>query len=55
METRKAVSNTTIVGLYLVAIIAANLLVAKFGPAISIVNAFLFIGLDLTARDKLHY
>lgn len=40
--------------LYLAAIVAANLLVASFGPAISIVNALLFIGLDITARDRLH-
>lgn len=42
------------VALYLVAIVAANLLVAWFGPAMTIVNAFLFIGLDLTSRDRLH-
>jgi hypothetical protein len=40
--------------MYLSAIVAANLTVAYFGPAWSIVNAFLFIGLDLTARDRLH-
>ena len=40
--------------LYLVAIVLANLSVATFGPAVTIINAFLFIGLDLTARDKLH-
>ena len=40
--------------LYLLAIILANLTVAAFGPAVTILNAFLFIGLDLTARDKLH-
>lgn len=40
--------------LYLGAIVAANLITAKFGPSASIVNAFLFIGLDLTSRDKLH-
>ena len=40
--------------LYLSAIVAANLLVARFGPSIAIVNAFLFIGLDLTTRDGLH-
>ena len=40
--------------MYLVAIVAANLSVAYFGPSATIVNAFLFIGLDLTARDKLH-
>ena len=43
--------------LYLIAIILANLSVAIFGrnfPQITIVNALLFIGLDLTARDQLH-
>ena len=40
--------------MYLGAIVAANLTVYYFGPAWSIVNAFLFIGLDLTARDRLH-
>lgn len=40
--------------LYLVSIIAANLLVAAYGPTVAILNAFLFIGLDLTARDNLH-
>lgn len=40
--------------MYLAAIVAANLLVAAFGPAVTIANAFLFIGLDLTARDRLH-
>ena len=40
--------------LYLGAIVLANLSVAHFGPAVSIINAFLFIGLDLTSRDALH-
>lgn len=40
--------------MYLVAIVLANLTVAAFGPRMVIVNAFLFIGLDLTARDRLH-
>lgn len=40
--------------MYLGAAILANLSVAYFGPGSTIVNAFLFIGLDLTARDKLH-
>lgn len=39
---------------YLAAIIAANLLTARFGPAFSIVSAFVFIGLDLVSRDRLH-
>lgn len=45
---------TMIVALYLSAIIAANLTVAWWGPSVTIINAFLFIGLDLTARDRLH-
>lgn len=40
--------------MYLVAIVLANVSAAIFGPAITIVNAFFLIGLDLTARDKLH-
>lgn len=40
--------------MYLGAILAANLLVVRFGPAVTVLNAFLFIGLDLTARDRLH-
>ena len=39
---------------YAVAITLANLLVATFGPSISPINAFFFIGLDLTLRDWLH-
>lgn len=43
-----------IVVAYLAAIVAANLSVAYFGPSAVIWNAFLLIGLDLTARDRLH-
>jgi hypothetical protein len=43
-----------LIATYLVAVIAANLLVAAYGPAVSILCAFAFIGLDLTARDHLH-
>ena len=39
---------------YAAAMIAANLSVATFGPAISPLNAFLLIGLDLSLRDWLH-
>lgn len=42
------------IALYLMAIIAANLLIAHFGPSAVYVVAFVFIGLDLTSRDKLH-
>lgn len=40
--------------MYLAAIVAANLSSTYFGSTASILNSFLFIGLDLTARDKLH-
>jgi hypothetical protein len=43
-----------LVGLYIAAITAANLLVAAFGPAVSPFNAFFLIGLDLSLRDRLH-
>ena len=43
-----------LIGMYLAAIVAANLSVAAFGPAVSIANAFIFIALDLTSRDRLH-
>lgn len=39
---------------YLAAIVAANLLVAAYGPSVIIANAFLLIGLDLALRDYLH-
>lgn len=39
---------------YLAAIVAANLLVVALGPAVTILDAFLLIGLDLTLRDRLH-
>lgn len=43
-----------LIGIYLVAIISANLLTTKFGAWFSIINAFVFIGLDITTRDYLH-
>lgn len=39
---------------YLMAIVVANLLAVRFGPGITIFNAFIFIGLDITVRDYLH-
>jgi uncharacterized PurR-regulated membrane protein YhhQ (DUF165 family) len=39
---------------YVAAMVLANLSIAAFGPWISPLNSFLFIGLDLTLRDKLH-
>jgi len=40
--------------MYLCAVVLANLSVSAFGPSVAILNAFVFIGLDLTARDYLH-
>ena len=40
--------------LYLAAIVIANLTLAAFGPAALYFNAFVWIGLDLSCRDRLH-
>jgi len=47
-------SHRLLVGIYLAAIVAANLLAARYGPWATVIWAFLFIGLDLTTRDRLH-
>lgn len=39
---------------YIAAIAIANVSVAVFGPPVILLNAFLWIGLDLTTRDVLH-
>jgi len=43
-----------LIGVYLVAIIIANLLVAHFGTNAVLPIGFFLIGLDLTTRDSLH-
>lgn len=40
--------------MYLVAAVAANTAIAYFGPRALVVSAALFIGLNMTVRDKLH-
>lgn len=45
---------TIAIMIYAAAMTLANLSVAAFGPAISPVNAFVLIGLDLALRDWLH-
>jgi uncharacterized PurR-regulated membrane protein YhhQ (DUF165 family) len=40
--------------MYLVAVVAANLAIAHFGPAATPFVAFVAIGLDLSSRDALH-
>lgn len=47
-------SLTIAILIYAAAMTLANLSVAAFGPAISPVNAFVLIGLDLALRDWLH-
>ena len=42
------------IALYLFGIVAANLIVAHFGAWITPLTGFVFIGLDITTRDKLH-
>lgn len=46
--------SALLVGLYLAAIVAANLIISHFGPEASIVTAAAMIGLVLTTRDRLH-
>lgn len=47
-------TRTALVVAYLAAIVAANLSIAHWGPKAAVYNAFLFIGLDLVTRDRLH-
>ena len=47
-------TTRTAVACYLAAIVTANLLAAAYGPRVTVLNAFLFIGLDLILRDYLH-
>lgn len=39
---------------YIGAIVVSNMSVATFGPAVTPINAFFLIGLDLALRDTLH-
>ena len=42
------------VSIYLLAVVLANMLILWLGPQAAVITAFLFIGLDLSLRDKLH-
>ncbi len=54
-DSRSLVGSIIMISIvYIAAICAANFSVHFFGPASTPVNAFLFIGLDLVLRDKLH-
>lgn len=43
-----------LIALYAAAMTLANLSIAHWGPWVSPINAFLFIGLDLALRDLIH-
>jgi uncharacterized PurR-regulated membrane protein YhhQ (DUF165 family) len=47
--------NTILIAIYAAAVISANLLVAKFGPSVTPINAFFLIGLDLALRNYLQF
>lgn len=46
--------SAILIGIYIAAMVCANLLVWWLGPWFSPINAFVLIGLDLTMRDVLH-
>lgn len=54
MARHKTPATAPYIAAYLLAIVAANLTGAAFGKPATVINALLFIGLDLTTRDKLH-
>lgn len=43
-----------LIGIYIAAMVTANMLVWWLGPWFSPINSFLLIGLDLTLRDVMH-
>jgi hypothetical protein len=46
--------SAALIGIYIAAMVTANLLVWWLGPWFSPINAFVLIGLDLTMRDVMH-
>lgn len=51
---KTATTRYLLMSVYIAAIVTANTLVSALGPSVTIVNAFVFIGLDMTIRDYLH-
>lgn len=47
-------SNATYIIIYLMAVVIANLLASWLGPWVTVFNALVLIGLNLTSRDALH-
>jgi queuosine precursor transporter len=52
-QADRRLTTAILVGAYLTAIVAANVITARFGPTASIYNAFALVGLDLITRDRL--
>lgn len=52
--TRMTRTTWAAVAAYIASIVAANMLVAHYGPSVTVINAFALIGLDLVLRDYLH-
>lgn len=46
--------TSILIGVYVCAMVCANLLVSWLGPWFSPINSFFLIGLDLTLRDVMH-
>lgn len=46
--------HRTAIATYIASLVAANLLVARYGPSVTVINAFTLIGLDFVLRDYLH-
>ena len=53
-KEKRHASAPALIGPYLAAIVAANLIVNEVGPKATIYVAFALIGIDLTVRDFLH-
>jgi len=51
---KKNIMSIAFIAIYLAAIVSANLIITFLGPKATIITAFALIGLDLTARDRLH-
>lgn len=49
-----ALTTRTAVVVYITGLVLANILVGHFGPSVTPVLGFLFVGLDLSLRDWLH-
>jgi len=51
---KRKIHSILLIIIYLFAIILANWSITHFGPTAAVYNAFIFIGLDLITRDRIH-